>query len=53
MVFVDPITRWRDLSPWEKSDGRLAAFPRANGGVLQTAEEESGEGVRRERAGKF
>lgn len=51
-VFIDPITRGRDLSPWEESDRGPASFPRAHGGLFQTAEEESGEGVRSERAGK-
>lgn len=51
-VPIDPVTGWRDLSPWEESDGCLASFPRAHGGVFQAAEEESGEGVRSERAGK-
>lgn len=53
MVFIDPITGRRDFSPREEGDGRLAAFPWANGGVLQAAEEESGEGVRREGAGRL
>lgn len=52
-VFIDPITGWRHLSPREEGDWWLAAFPRAYGGMLQTAEEEGGEGVRSERAGEF
>lgn len=51
-VFIDPITRWRHPSPWEEGDWWLAAFPRAHGGMFQRAEEESGEGVRSERAGE-
>lgn len=51
-VFIDPITGRRDLAPRQEGDGRLAAVPRADGGVLQAAEEESGEGVRREGAGR-
>uniref|UniRef100_A0A4W6ENY4 Dedicator of cytokinesis 2 n=1 Tax=Lates calcarifer TaxID=8187 RepID=A0A4W6ENY4_LATCA len=51
-AFTDPVTGWRNLAPREESDRRPAPVPRAHGGVLQTAEEESGEGVRSERTGK-
>lgn len=51
-VFIDPLTGWRNLSSREEGDRRPAAVPRANGGVFQTAEEESGEGVWSERAGE-
>lgn len=51
-IFIDPIAGRRDLSPWKESDRRPASFPRAHGGVFQTAEEESGEGIWSERAGK-
>lgn len=52
MVVIDSITWRRNLSPREESDGRLAPFSRAYGRMFQTVEEESGEGVRCERAGK-
>lgn len=52
-LFPDPIIRWRNLPPWEESDRGLASFPWAHGGVFQTAEKESGEGVRSERVGKL
>lgn len=51
-VSIDPFTGWWDRSPWQESDGGPSSFPRAHGGVFQTAEEESAEGVRSERAGK-
>lgn len=51
-IFIDPITRWWNLSPREEGDRWPASVSRAHGGVFQTAEEESGEGVWRERAGK-
>lgn len=51
-VFIDPITRRRHLSPREEGDWWLATFPRAYGGMFQTAKEKGGEGVRSERAGE-
>ena len=51
-VFVDPAAGRRDRPPREESERRPASVPRAHGGVLQAAEEESGEGVRSERAGE-
>lgn len=49
---VDPVAGWGNLSTWEESDRRPTTFPRAHGGVLQAYEEEGGEGVWSEGAGK-
>lgn len=49
---VDPVVGQRNQSSWKKSDRWPSSFPRAHGGVLQTAEEEGGEGIWSQRAGK-
>lgn len=49
---LDPVVGQRNRSAWKKGGRWPSTFPRAHGGVLQTTEEEGGEGVWSERAGK-
>ena len=51
-VTLGSFTGQRDLAPREETGGGPEAVPRPHGGVLPTAEEEGGDGVRHQRAGE-